>query len=150
MRTVIQRVSKASVTIHHQDVRRIGFGLVVLLGIEDGDSMEDIDWLCGKIARLRIFDDEEGVMNRSIVEVGGEVLLISQFTLYASTKKGNRPSYIRASRPEIATPLYRDFVIKLGLEIEKEITTGEFGAHMDVALVNSGPVTLIIDSKNRE
>jgi D-tyrosyl-tRNA(Tyr) deacylase len=150
MRVVIQRVSTASVTINKKEVRHIGLGLVVLLGIEDGDSSSDIDWLCGKISRLRIFDDAQGVMNCSLLEVQGSVLLISQFTLHASTKKGNRPSYIRASRPETAIPLYEEFIVKLSLEIKQKPVTGEFGAHMDVALVNDGPVTIIMDSKNRE
>jgi D-aminoacyl-tRNA deacylase len=150
MKTVIQRVSEASVTINKQEVRKMGTGLVILLGIEDGDATEDIDWLCGKISRLRIFDDPQGVMNCSIVDIGGEVMIISQFTLHASTKKGNRPSYIRASRPETAIPLYEEFIFKLGIAIQRKPVTGEFGAHMDVALVNDGPVTIIIDSKNRE
>ena len=150
MRVVIQRVSTASVTINKKEVRHIGLGLLVLLGIEDGDSSSDIDWLCGKISRLRIFDDAQGVMNCSLLEVQGSVLLISQFTLHASTKKGNRPSYIRASRPETAIPLYEEFILKLSLEIKQKPVTGEFGAHMDVALVNDGPVTIIMDSKNRE
>jgi D-tyrosyl-tRNA(Tyr) deacylase len=150
MRVVIQRVSTASVTINKKEVHHIGLGLVVLLGIEDGDSSSDIDWLCGKISRLRIFDDAQGVMNCSLLEVQGSVLLISQFTLHASTKKGNRPSYIRASRPETAIPLYEEFILKLSLEIKQKPVTGEFGAHMDVSLVNDGPVTIIMDSKNRE
>lgn len=150
MRTVIQRVSEASVTINKQEVRKMGKGLVILLGIEDGDASEDIDWLCGKIARLRIFDDPQGVMNCSIIDIEGNAMVISQFTLHASTKKGNRPSYIRASRPETAIPLYEAFISKLGAEIHREPVTGKFGAHMDVALINDGPVTIIIDSKNRE
>jgi len=150
MRTVIQRVSETSVTINKQEVRKMGTGLVILLGIEDGDGKEDIDWLCGKISRLRIFDDPQGVMNCSILDIGGEVMIISQFTLHASTKKGNRPSYIRASRPETAIPLYEEFIFKLGIAIQRKPVTGEFGAHMDIALINDGPVTIIIDSKNRE
>lgn len=150
MRVVIQRASKASVTIDQSEIREIGVGLVVLLGIVDDDTSEDIDWLCGKISRLRIFDDPQGVMNCSIVDIGGEVMIISQFTLHASTKKGNRPSYIRASRPETAIPLYEAFIARLGAEIQRKPITGEFGAHMDVALTNDGPVTIIIDSKNRE
>lgn len=150
MRVVIQRVSKASVTINKKEIREIEHGLVILLGIEDLDSSEDIDWLTGKIARLRIFDDEEGVMNYSITDVGGQVMLISQFTLHASTKKGNRPSYIRASRPDTAIPLYEEFIQKMSLEAKTKIIPGEFGAHMDVNLVNDGPVTIVIDSKNKE
>lgn len=150
MKTVIQRVSEASVTIDKQKVRKMGTGLVILLGIEDGDTKEDINWLCGKISRLRIFDDPQGVMNCSIMDIGGEVMIISQFTLHASTKKGNRPSYIRASRPETAIPLYDAFIDRLGAEIQRVPITGEFGAHMDVTLTNDGPVTIIIDTKNRE
>ena len=150
MRTVIQRVSEASVTINKQETRKIKAGLVILLGIEDGDSLEDINWLCGKISHLRIFDDTQGIMNFSITDIHGDVMLISQFTLHASTKKGNRPSYIRASRPETAIPLYEAFISKLEAEIQRKLVTGEFGAHMDVALINDGPVTIIIDSKNRE
>lgn len=150
MRVVIQRASKATVTIDQLEIREIGVGLVVLLGIVDDDSSEDIDWLCGKISRLRIFDDEQGVMNCSIQDINGDMMVISQFTLHASTKKGNRPSYIRAARPETAIPLYEGFIRKLGNELSGRFVTGEFGAHMDVALVNDGPVTIIIDSKNRE
>jgi D-aminoacyl-tRNA deacylase len=150
MRVVIQRASKASVTIDQSEIREIGVGLVVLLGIVEDDASEDIDWLCGKISRLRIFDDEQGVMNCSVQDVNGDVLVVSQFTLHASTKKGNRPSYIRAARPETAIPLYDEFILKMGDELSKRVVTGEFGAHMDVALVNDGPVTIIIDSKNRE
>ncbi|MBI5384080.1 MAG: D-tyrosyl-tRNA(Tyr) deacylase [Verrucomicrobia bacterium] len=150
MRTVIQRVSEASVTIAGQVRGAIQHGLVVLLGIEDADTAEDIEWLSGKIVRLRLFDDEAGVMNRSVQEVGGGILLISQFTLHASTKKGNRPSYIRAARPEVAIPLYEAFVLRLAADFGKPIQTGEFGAMMQVALVNDGPVTIVIDTKNRE
>lgn len=150
MRVVIQRVSEASVTINKNEVRTIEKGLVILLGIEAADCAEDIDWLCGKISRLRIFDDEDGIMNKSIDEIKGQILLISQFTLFASTKKGNRPSYIRAARPETAIPLYNAFIFKLNTETKHEIVIGQFGAHMDVSLINDGPVTIIIDSKNRE
>ncbi len=150
MRVVIQRVSKASVTIYKSEVREIGKGLVVLLGIEENDSMEDVEWLSGKIVRMRIFDDNLGVMNLSVGDIHGDILLISQFTLHASTKKGNRPSYIKAARPDSAIPLYNSFIVKLEDEVQKKITTGVFGAHMDVALVNDGPVTLIMDSKIRE
>lgn len=150
MRLVIQRVSKASVTINKNEIRTIEKGLVILLGIEDQDSNDDIEWLCGKISKLRIFDDADGIMNKSIDEINGQILLISQFTLFASTKKGNRPSYIRAARPETAIPLYNAFILKLNTETKHEIVTGQFGAHMDVSLTNDGPVTIIIDSKNRE
>jgi len=125
-------------------------GLVVLLGVEEADTADDIEWLSGKIVRLRIFDDEHGVMNLSVQEIGGEILLVSQFTLFASTKKGNRPSYIRAARPEIAVPLYENFTRRLEHDLGKPVQTGEFGADMKIALVNDGPVTIIIDSKNRE
>lgn len=150
MKTVIQRVSCASVEINQQIKSKIGLGLLILLGIEHDDTSEDIDWLCGKIARLRIFGDENDVMNLSVVDVNGEVLLISQFTLHASTKKGNRPSYIKAARPEVAVPLYEQFLVQLEKELNKKVQTGEFGADMKVALINDGPVTIIIDSKNKE
>jgi D-aminoacyl-tRNA deacylase len=150
MRIVIQRVTQASVLIDHSETRSIGKGLLILLGIEDADSVEDIEWLCGKIARLRIFGDEHGVMNLSIGDVSGQVMVISQFTLHASTKKGNRPSYIRASKPETAIPLYEKFIQTLQAEIATPIVSGEFGAYMKVSLLNDGPVTIIIDSKNRE
>jgi D-tyrosyl-tRNA(Tyr) deacylase len=150
MRAVIQRVSKASVTIEHKVKSTIEDGLLVLLGIEDADSTEDIEWLCGKITRLRIFDDENGVMNKSVVDVNGDVLVVSQFTLHASTKKGNRPSYIKAAGPETAIPLYEKFIDTLELQTGKKVATGEFGAMMDVLLVNNGPVTILIDTKNRE
>ncbi len=150
MRAVIQRVSEAKVTIADSVKGAIGQGLVVLLGVEEADTAEDIEWLSGKLVRLRIFNDDAGVMNRSVQEVGGEILLISQFTLFASTKKGNRPSYIRAARPEIAVPLYEKFHARLTQDLGKPVQTGEFGAHMDVSLINDGPVTIIIDSKVRE
>jgi len=150
MRAVIQRVSSASVTINGQVRGSIARGLLVLLAVEDADSADDIEWLSGKIVRLRIFDDEQGVMNRSVQEVGGEILLVSQFTLFASTRKGNRPSYIRSSKPEIAVPLYEQFLARLTLDFAKPIHTGEFGAQMLVTLANDGPVTIIIDSKTRE
>lgn len=149
MRVVIQRVSEASVTIDNSINSNIGPGLMILLGIVEEDSMEDISWLCGKISRLRIFNDEKGVMNRSLLEVDGEVIVVSQFTLHASTKKGNRPSYIKAARPEIAIPLYEEFVKTLEKELGKPVGTGEFGADMKVALVNDGPVTIIIDSREK-
>ena len=150
MRAVVQRVSQASVSIQSSVKASIQSGLMILLAIEEADSQEDVDWLSGKIARLRIFDDENGVMNRSVDEVGGEVLLVSQFTLFASTRKGNRPSYSRSARPETAVPLYQKFIDQLGRELGKPIHTGEFGAHMQVSLTNSGPVTILIDSKSRE
>lgn len=149
MIAVIQRVSDASVSIRGQVKARIGTGLLVLLGIEDADNDTDIVWLCKKIVNLRIFPDETGIMNRSALDVNGEVLLISQFTLQASTKKGNRPSYIKASKPEIAIPLYEATIQQLEKELEKPIQTGEFGADMQVSLVNDGPVTLVIDTKNK-
>ena len=150
MRVVIQRVSEASVSIDSKLKSAINEGLLILLGIEDADGQADIDWLCARIANLRIFPDEDGVMNVSIKNTRGALLVVSQFTLHASTKKGNRPSYIRASRPEIAIPLYDSFIKTLASESGCEIKTGEFGAMMDIHLINSGPVTIIIDSKNRE
>jgi len=150
MRAVIQRVSNASVTIDGQVVGAIQTGLAVLLAIEEADTPEDIEWLSGKIIRLRIFNDDSGVMNRSVLEVQGEILLVSQFTLFASTKKGNRPSYSRSARPEIAIPLYEGFTRKLSAGLGKPVQTGAFGADMKVALVNDGPVTIIIDSKDRQ
>ena len=150
MRAVIQRVSEAAVSIRGNQHARIGTGLMVLLGIAIGDTEEDLEWLSGKIARLRIFPDDEGVMNRDINEAGGEVLLISQFTLHALTAKGNRPSYIRAARPEEAIPLYEKTKRSLGALVGGRLKTGEFGADMKVALLNDGPVTIWIDSKNRE
>ena len=150
MRALLQRVSSARVTIAGEVRSEIRVGLLVLLAVEDADGAEDIEWLAGKIARLRIFNDEHGVMNRSVQEAGGEVLVVSQFTLFASTKKGNRPSYIRSSKPEIAIPLYEAFVRRLEAELNRRVQTGEFGADMKVALVNDGPVTLMIDSRQRE
>lgn len=150
MRAVIQRVSSANVAINGNVRGTIAYDLVVLLAVEDADTADDIEWLSGKIVRLHIFDDEQGVMNRSVQEVGGEILLISQFTLFASTRKGNRPSYIRSSKPEIAVPLYEQFLARLTQEFGKPIQIGEFGAQMLVTLANDGPVTIIIDSKARE
>ncbi len=150
MRAVIQRVSKASVTVEGEKVSKIGWGVLVLLGIEDADNEDDIKWLSKKIANLRIFNDERGVMNRSLLDEGYEVIVVSQFTLHASTKKGNRPSYIKASKPTIAVPLYEKFVSQLEIDLEKPVGTGVFGADMKVDLLNDGPVTIIIDSKNRE
>jgi D-tyrosyl-tRNA(Tyr) deacylase len=150
MRAVIQRVSEANVRINGQEKAAIQNGLLVLLAVEDADTAEDIEWLSGKIVRLRIFDDENGVMNRSVQEVAGEILLISQFTLFASTRKGNRPSYIRSAKPEVAVPLYEQFIARLAQDFGKPVQTGEFGAHMLVSLANDGPVTIIMDSKFRE
>ena len=150
MRAVIQRVSEASVTISGQVNGAIRHGLLVLLAVEEADTVEDIEWLSGKIVRLRIFNDESGVMNRSVQEAGGNILLISQFTLFASTKKGNRPSYSRSAKPETAIPLYDRFVKQLEQDLGKPVETGQFGADMQVSLVNGGPVTIVIDSKARE
>ena len=150
MRAVLQRVSQASVTIEGQVRGAIGSGLLILLAIEEPDTAEDIEWLSGKIVRLRVFNDDAGVMNRSVQEAGGGLLLVSQFTLYASTRKGNRPSYIRAARPEIAIPLYQAFAQRLAQDFGQPVPAGEFGADMKVALVNDGPVTILIDSKIRE
>ena len=150
MRTVIQRVSHASVTINGVVKSAIEKGLLVLIGIEDTDTRDDIQWLCKKIIGLRIFDDEQGVMNKNIVDAGGEILVISQFTLFASTKKGNRPSYIRAAKPDISIPLYEEFCTELSIALGKSVGTGEFGADMKVELLNDGPVTICIDTKNKE
>jgi D-tyrosyl-tRNA(Tyr) deacylase len=150
MRAVIQRVSEAGVAIDGQVKGRIGRGLLVLVAVEEADAGEDVEWLGGKIARLRIFNDADGVMNLSVQEAGGEVLVISQFTLFASTKKGNRPSYIRSARPEIAIPLYEKFKTQLAEVLGKPVQAGEFGADMKVSLTNDGPVTILIDSKARE
>ncbi len=150
MKVVIQRVSKASVTVDGNITASIKKGLLILLGIVNDDNQEDINWLVRKIANLRIFNDDENVMNKSLLDVNGEVIVVSQFTLQASTKKGNRPSYIKAAKPDIAIPLYEDFVITLEKEINKKVETGIFGADMKVELLNDGPVTIIIDSKNKE
>lgn len=149
MRAVIQRVSDAAVVINGETKGAIQRGLVVLVAVEDADTSEDIAWLSGKLVRLRIFNDENGVMNRSVQEVPGEILVVSQFTLFASTKKGNRPSYSRASRPEVAVPLYEAFVRKLTEDFGRPVQTGEFGADMKVSLANDGPVTIVIDTKDR-
>lgn len=149
MRVVIQRVSKASVTVDGEITGAIQKGLMVLVGIEDADGPEDIEWLSSKIVQIRIFDDETGVMNLSLKEVGGDLLLVSQFTLHASTRKGNRPSYLQASKPPIAIPLYKQFISQLEKDLEKPIQTGVFGADMKVELLNDGPVTIVIDSKNK-
>ena len=150
MRVVIQRVSEAQVTIAGQVKGSIGHGLVVLVAVEDADTTEDIEWLCGKIVRLRIFNDAQGLMNLSVQDVGGNILVVSQFTLFASTKKGNRPSFTRSSRPEIAIPRYEEFLARLALDLGKPVAAGEFGADMQVGLCNDGPVTIIIDSKQRD
>jgi D-tyrosyl-tRNA(Tyr) deacylase len=150
MRAVIQRVEKASVVILENEVAKIEQGLLVLLGIEIEDTKEDALWLASKIAALRIFSDEKGVMNKSITELGGEVIVVSQFTLHAKTKKGNRPSYIKAARPEQAIPLYQQFKEDLALAIGRQVQSGEFGADMKVSLINDGPVTILIDTKNKE
>jgi D-tyrosyl-tRNA(Tyr) deacylase len=150
MRVVIQRVTEAAVTIEGVVNGAIKTGLLVLMGIEDVDNDEDITWLSSKIVNLRIFNDENGVMNKSVLDVGGDVLLISQFTLHASTKKGNRPSYIKASKPDIAIPLYEKMILQLTQDLQKPIATGIFGADMKVSLLNDGPVTIVIDSKQKE
>lgn len=149
MIAVIQRVSESTVKISGQVKSQIGLGLMVLLGIEEADGQEDIEWLAKKVVNLRIFPDENEVMNKSILEASGDILLISQFTLHASTKKGNRPSYIKAAKPDIAIPLYEKFIQTIEKELGKPIQTGEFGADMKVALVNDGPVTIVMDSKNK-
>jgi D-tyrosyl-tRNA(Tyr) deacylase len=150
MRVVIQRVSKASVTIDNKIFSQIGNGLLVLLGIEDADTAEDIEWLSGKIVNLRIFNDDNGVMNVSVKDSNGDILVVSQFTLHASTKKGNRPSYIKASKPEFAIPMYEKFVVQLNHDLGKKVQTGIFAADMKVDLCNDGPVTIIIDTRNKE
>ena len=150
MKAVIQRVSQSSVTINNEIVAQIQQGLLVLVGIEDADNQEDINWLTSKIANLRIFEDENEVMNMSLKDIDGEMIVVSQFTLHALTKKGNRPSYIKASKPEIAIPLYESFIQQMEIELGKKVQTGQFGADMKVGLVNDGPVTIIIDTKNKE
>lgn len=150
MRLVIQRVSSAIVKVHESVVSEIGTGLLILVGIEEADNAEDMEWLVKKTCQLRIFNDTEGVMNLSVQDIGGEIIVVSQFTLYASAKKGNRPSYIRAARPERAIPLYEQLVEAYNLALGKPIGTGVFGAHMEISLVNDGPVTIILDSKNKD
>ena len=150
MRAVIQRVSKASVTIDKKIYSQIKNGLLVLVGIEDGDTAEDIEWLSGKIVNLRVFNDDNGVMNVSVKDINGDILAVSQFTLHASTKKGNRPSYIKASKPEFAIPMYEKFIQQLSIDLGKTVGTGVFGADMKVELLNDGPVTIVIDTKNSE
>lgn len=150
MKAVIQRVSEASVTIEGSQVAHIQKGLLVLVGFEDSDDQEDINWLVPKIANLRIFADENQLMNRSLKDIDGEIIIVSQFTLHAQTKKGNRPSFIKAAKPQIAIPLYESFIIQMEAEIDKKVQSGNFGADMKVALINDGPVTLYIDTKNKE
>ena len=150
MRVVIQRVKNAAVEILNKNYSSVGQGLLIFVGIENDDGEDDINWLCKKIIQLRIFDDKDGIMNLSVIDVDSEIMVISQFTLHAKTKKGNRPSYIKAARPDIAIPVYNKFVEKLGFYLEKEIKTGVFGALMHVSLVNDGPVTIIMDTKNKD
>ena len=147
---VVQRVSRAKIRVNGRFKGQIGQGLVVLVGIEDADGEEDVRWLSGKLVRLRIFNDEQGLMNRSVQDIGGDILVVSQFTLFASTKKGNRPSFIRAAKPEKAIPVYEAFVRQLEQELGRPVLTGEFGAHMEIELVNDGPVTILIDTKQKE
>ena len=150
MRALIQRVEKAQVTINKKDNRFIDRGLLIFIGIENSDTAEDIAWLSAKISKLRIFDDEDGVMNKSLLDIDGEAMVISQFTLHAKTKKGSRPSYIKAAKPDISIPIYEEFKNSLSKEIGRSIVSGEFGAHMNVELINDGPVTIWIDTKNKE
>lgn len=150
MRAVIQRVARASVAVDEKQIAHIGSGLLILLGIEDADTKEDIEWLSRKVANLRVFNDGEGVMNLSLLESQGDAIVVSQFTLHASTKKGNRPSYIKAAKPEVAIPLYEEFIAQMESYLNKKIGTGIFGADMQVDLLNDGPVTICIDTKNRE
>ncbi len=150
MRTVIQRVTSCTLSIGGQEYSRIGYGLLLLLSFEEADTPEDREWLCSKITGLRIFDDSQGAMDLDIRDIGGEIMVVSQFTLHASTRKGNRPSYSKAARPDIAKPAYDAFIESLELSLGEKVATGQFGAHMEIALVNDGPVTIFIDSKNRE
>lgn len=150
MRAVVQRVSEASVTVKNNIISKINHGLLILIGIEDEDSQEDIEWLSGKISRLRIFEDDNGVMNKSVLDICGDAIVVSQFTLHASIKKGNRPSYIKAAKPDTAIPLYEGFVKQLESDLEKKVGTGVFGADMKISLLNDGPVTIIVDTKNKE
>jgi len=150
MRALIQRVSKSEVVINKNESRKIGQGYLVLLGIETSDNQDDVQWLAAKICKLRLFDDANGVMNKSIKDIDGDIMLISQFTLHAKTKKGNRPSYIYAAKPDISIPLYEAVKKQISIELGKEIISGEFGAHMDISLTNNGPVTIWIDTKNKE
>ena len=150
MRAVVQKVSEAHITINRKSEKQIGPGLLILLGIESSDDSSDVEWLSGKISRLRVFNDPNGIMNLSVMDVEGSVMLVSQFTLHASTKKGNRPSYIKAAPPEMAIPLYEEFISRMEHDLAKPVVTGEFGAYMQIKLTNDGPVTIMIDSKNRE
>lgn len=150
MRAVIQRVKHASVTVDAEITGKIANGLLVLVGIEEVDTKQDIEWLSSKIVNMRIFDDENGVMNKSVVDVDGDILIVSQFTLHASTKKGNRPSYIKAAKPDFAIPMYEQFIAQVEKELSKKVATGQFGADMKVELLNDGPVTIIVDSQNKE
>lgn len=150
MRLLIQKVSQAEVRINNQSVAGIGQGLLILVGIESADTLDDINWLVKKTSQLRIFDDENGVMNKSVLDMGGEIIIVSQFTLHANTKKGNRPSYIRAARPEIAIPLYEQFIAQMQAQVPTQIQTGQFGAMMQVSLTNDGPVTIFMDSKDKD
>tara|TARA_R110000868_G_scaffold52221_3_gene165210 strand:- start:9830 stop:10282 length:453 start_codon:yes stop_codon:yes gene_type:complete len=150
VRVVIQRVSKASVTVDNKRIAKIKEGLLLFLGIENSDTLEDIEWLSRKIVNLRIFNDDDGVMNKSLLDLNGDAIVVSQFTLHAATKKGNRPSYIKAARPEVAIPLYEQFVAQLENDLDKKVGAGIFGADMKVKLLNDGPVTILIDTKNRE
>ncbi|WP_299160399.1 D-aminoacyl-tRNA deacylase [uncultured Tenacibaculum sp.] len=150
MKAVIQRVLKASVTINEEKVANIQKGLLILIGIVDNDNQEDIEWLSKKVANLRIFNDENEVMNKSLIDISGEAIVVSQFTLQASTKKGNRPSYIKAAKPDIAIPIYQQFIKQIEKDLNKKVQTGQFGADMKVELLNDGPVTIILDSKNKE
>ncbi len=150
MRTVIQRVTSCNLSIEGQEYSHIGYGFLVLVSFEDADTSEDREWLCGKITGLRIFDDSQGIMDLDIRDIGGDIMVVSQFTLHASTRRGNRPSYSKAARPEVAKPAYDAFIESLELSLERKVSTGQFGAHMEIDLVNDGPVTIFIDSKNRE
>jgi len=150
MRAIVQRVSKASVTVEGEIISKIGLGLLILLGVENEDARTETEWLSRKIVNLRIFNDEEGVMNKSLIEVDGDAIVVSQFTLHASTKKGNRPSYLKAAKPEVAIPAYENFVERMEIDLGKKIGTGVFGADMKVELLNDGPVTITIDTKNKE
>ncbi|WP_435315190.1 D-aminoacyl-tRNA deacylase [Cellulophaga fucicola] len=150
MRAVVQRVTRASVTVEDKIISKINLGLLILLGIETEDTQEDIEWLSRKIANLRIFNDEVGVMNKSLIDINGDAIVVSQFTLHAATKKGNRPSYIKAARPEVAIPLYEQFIQQIESDVNKKVGTGVFGADMKVDLLNDGPVTILIDTKNKE
>jgi len=150
MRTVIQRVTSCTLNIEGQEYSRIGYGLLLLVSFEEADTSEDREWLCGKITGLRIFDDSQGAMDLDIRDIEGEIMVVSQFTLHASTRRGNRPSYSKAARPDVAKPAYDAFIESLELSLGRKVATGQFGAHMEIALVNDGPVTIFIDSKNRE